>query len=112
MVPGYAPGRDSVLMAVSPGEGLLVPEAVRGLGAGFVHWANRAFGGSRVTRGNKTGTFASGGIADSRSHAPVMAAAGRQAPVVNVNYFGPQAPSREQEQAMLLKIAYELGTAG
>jgi len=112
VVPGYAPGRDSVLMAVSPGEGLLVPEAVRGLGAGFVHWANRAFGGSRVTRGNKTGTFASGGIADSRSHAPVMAAAGRQAPVVNVNYFGPQAPSREQEQAMLLKIAYELGTAG
>jgi hypothetical protein len=31
-VPGYAPGRDRVHALLSPGEGVLVPEAVRGLG--------------------------------------------------------------------------------
>jgi hypothetical protein len=32
VVPGYAPGVDSVHAMLSPGEGVLVPEAVRGLG--------------------------------------------------------------------------------
>lgn len=45
---GYAPGRDTVPAVLSRGEGVLTPEAVRGLGgAGFVHSANRAFAGHR-----------------------------------------------------------------
>jgi hypothetical protein len=64
VIPGYAPGQDTVLAAVSPGEGMLVPEAVRGIGGPeAVHALNRKFGGARVARGSKTGTYASGGIA-------------------------------------------------
>lgn len=45
---GYSPGRDSVPAMLSPGEGILTPEAVRGLGGpGFVHSANRQFAGHR-----------------------------------------------------------------
>jgi hypothetical protein len=63
VIPGYAPGVDDRLIAVGPGEGILVPEAVRGLGgAAFVHAANAKYGGSRVARGNKTGHYAGGGI--------------------------------------------------
>jgi hypothetical protein len=66
VIPGYAPGVDDRLIAVGPGEGILVPEAVRGLGGpAFVHAANRKFGGPRVARGNKTGRFAAGGITES-----------------------------------------------
>lgn len=47
-LPGYAPGRDTVPAMLSKGEGVLVPEAVRGLGGpGFVHSANRTFAGHR-----------------------------------------------------------------
>ncbi|MGH3673646.1 MAG: transglycosylase SLT domain-containing protein, partial [Pseudonocardiaceae bacterium] len=59
VLPGYAPGRDTVPAMLSPGEGILVPEAVQGLGAGFVHWANRTFSAGRVTGGSG---FADGGI--------------------------------------------------
>jgi SLT domain-containing protein/phage-related protein len=50
---GYAPGRDTVPAMLSRGEGVLVPEAVRGLGGSkFVHWANSHYsngrGGKRV----------------------------------------------------------------
>lgn len=45
---GYAPGKDTVPAMLSPGEGVLTPEAVRGLGgAGFVNSANRTFAGHR-----------------------------------------------------------------
>lgn len=45
---GYSPGRDTVPAMLSPGEGILTPEAVRGLGGpGFVHSANREFAGHR-----------------------------------------------------------------
>lgn len=47
-VPGYSPGRDTVPAMLSPGEGVLTPEAVRGLGGpGFVHSANRTYAGHR-----------------------------------------------------------------
>lgn len=61
VLPGYAPGRDTVPAMLSAGEGVLVPEAVRGLGAGFVHSANSHFSGGRA---NSRGTthFAGGGI--------------------------------------------------
>jgi hypothetical protein len=43
-VPGYAPGLDIVHAMVSPGEGILVPEAVRGLGGpGMVEALNKRF---------------------------------------------------------------------
>lgn len=57
---GYAPGVDSIPAMYSPGEGVLVPEAVRGLGADFVYGANHHFSNGRA--GYKTGHFADGGI--------------------------------------------------
>jgi phage-related protein len=65
VLPGYAPGVDSVPVLASPGEGWLVPEAVRGLGAGFVGWANRYFSGGRSDGGVGTGGpagFSQGGV--------------------------------------------------
>lgn len=65
VLPGYAPGVDSVPVLASPGEGWLVPEAVRGLGAGFVGWANRYFSGGRSDGGQGTGGpagFSQGGV--------------------------------------------------
>jgi hypothetical protein len=41
ILPGYSPGTDSVLAMLSPGEGILRPEAVKALGADFIHSANR-----------------------------------------------------------------------
>lgn len=62
-VPGYAPGVDSFAAMLSPGEGVLVPEAVRGLGgAGFVEAINRRFS-SRLPGSN--GHYAGGGVVGS-----------------------------------------------
>lgn len=48
VIPGYAPGHDSKLARLSPGEGILVPEAVMGIGGPqAIHWLNRKFGGYR-----------------------------------------------------------------
>jgi hypothetical protein len=50
VLPGY--GHSDIYDAkLSGGEGILNPEAVRGLGPDFVHSANRLFGGSRVAGG-------------------------------------------------------------
>lgn len=46
LVPGYAPGRDTVPALLSPGEGVLVPEAVRMLGPETVIAINKAAMGS------------------------------------------------------------------
>jgi phage-related protein len=77
VLPGYAPGRDIIPVLASPGEGWLVPEAVRGLGTGFVGWANRYFSGGRSDGGMNTGgrRFADGGIVTAGSTATVAAAA-------------------------------------
>lgn len=61
VLPGYAPGRDTILTLLSGGEGILVPEAVRGLGPGFVGWANRYFSKGRSNGGVGTGVTSSGG---------------------------------------------------
>jgi hypothetical protein len=46
VVPGYAPGQDTVPALLSPGEGVLTPQAVRGLGgAGAVEALNRTGSG-------------------------------------------------------------------
>lgn len=54
-VPGYSPGRDTFAAMLSPGEGVLTPEAVRGLGgAGFVYAANRKYSGHRGGGGSSS----------------------------------------------------------
>lgn len=60
VLPGYAPGRDTILTLLSGGEGILVPEAVRGLGPGFVGWANRYFSKGRSNGGVGTGVSSGG----------------------------------------------------
>jgi hypothetical protein len=61
VLPGYAPGRDTVPAVLSPGEGVLVPEAVRGLGPDFVYKANEHFSRGRA-RADSSNRFAGGGI--------------------------------------------------
>lgn len=60
VVPGYGPGQDTIHAMLSPGEGVLVPEAVQGLGARFVHWANRHFSNRPAASDGRH--FAGGGI--------------------------------------------------
>lgn len=63
VLPGYAPGVDSIVAMLSPGEGVLVPEAVRLLGPDWVHamnaYASRGRGGS-----SRPGHYSFGGIVD------------------------------------------------
>lgn len=60
VVPGYAPRVDSVAALLSPGEGILVPETVRRLGAATVHALN-AWGRYGATM-PRMPRFADGGI--------------------------------------------------
>jgi len=49
VIPGYAPGHYSVPAMLSPGEGVLVPEAVRALGgAAAIDQLNRLYSRGRV----------------------------------------------------------------
>lgn len=59
VVPGYAPGHDLVHALLSPGEGVLVPEAVRALGEDTIHAINKSFT-NRVSTPNH---FLGGGVA-------------------------------------------------
>jgi phage-related protein len=59
VLPGYAPGQDTVPAMLSPGEGVLVPEAVRALGPGTVLALNSMYGGARVST---PGHFSGGGL--------------------------------------------------
>ena len=63
VVPGYAPGHDVYNAKLSPGEGVLVPEAVQAIGPGTVNALNKQYGGGRksTVMGGK-GHFAGGGI--------------------------------------------------
>lgn len=56
VVPGYAPGTDSVLAMLSPGESILRPEVTRALGENTVHALNQAAMQGRLP------AFASGGV--------------------------------------------------
>jgi phage-related protein len=42
VLPGYAPGKDTMLAAVSPGEAWIRPDATRALGSGFIYGLNEA----------------------------------------------------------------------
>lgn len=63
VMPGYAPGRDSMLAAVSPGESIFRPEFTRAVGSDFVKQANARArsGGPKAVRKWLTGTDALGG---------------------------------------------------
>lgn len=77
IMPGYAPGRDSLMAMVSPGESIFRPEFTRAVGSGWVNTANaiaRKRGPKAVQQwltqgGDKLGaegaTFARGGVAGS-----------------------------------------------
>ena len=68
IIPGYAPGQDTVPAMLSPGEGILTPQAVRMIGPGTVHDLNKTakhfaeggvaggIGGGAVGLGSWTGT--------------------------------------------------------
>ncbi|MGW4424009.1 NlpC/P60 family protein [Streptosporangium sp. NPDC004631] len=61
--PGYTPGRDVGLAAVSGGEAIMRPEWTRAVGADYVHSANKAARTGGVSGAAKfMGGFASGGI--------------------------------------------------
>jgi phage-related protein len=59
---GYAPGSDVVPALLSPGEAVLVPEAVRMLGPATILALNASASGRRPASGNGVATFAGGGI--------------------------------------------------
>lgn len=61
VIPGYAPGVDSVPAVLSPGEGVLVPEAVRALGADWVYAMNREHSSRSPGTAQR---FAGGGVVD------------------------------------------------
>ncbi|MFF9481391.1 transglycosylase SLT domain-containing protein [Streptomyces sp. NPDC014733] len=56
VLPGFAPGRDSILAVLSPGESILRPEVTRALGAETIHSLNGAAMAGRLPR------FATGGV--------------------------------------------------
>jgi Transglycosylase SLT domain len=56
VIPGYAPGKDSVLTLLSPGEGILVPEVVRRLGPGRIDEWNRIGTAGRRTEVGRGGS--------------------------------------------------------
>lgn len=60
VIPGYGPGNDIVHAMLSPGEGILVPEAVQAIGPGMVHALNARYGGGRKSSG--MAHFAAGGV--------------------------------------------------
>lgn len=65
ILPGYEPRkRDDVLTPMRSGEGVLVPEVVRGLGPNFIHEANAAgnAGGVAAVRKWATEGYAKGGL--------------------------------------------------
>lgn len=51
VLPGYSPGVDNMLVPMSGGEGILIPQAVRALGPGFVHGINDMFRGGYANGG-------------------------------------------------------------
>ncbi|NYI06071.1 peptidoglycan DD-metalloendopeptidase family protein [Allostreptomyces psammosilenae] len=67
ILPGYTPGRDVHLAALSGGEAVMRPEWTRGVGAGYVHAMNRiartrGVSGVRQAMGGGIPAFADGGI--------------------------------------------------
>lgn len=62
VLPGYAPGQDTVDAKLSPGEGVLVPEAVRAVGPAWVYAINRRYSRGRGPGPSRAGGYAGGGV--------------------------------------------------
>lgn len=70
--PGYSPGNDTLLVRASPGEGFLVPEAVRGIGGRDAIQAINSHYSSRVSGpglGGGMPGFKGGGVLDTLGNA-------------------------------------------
>ena len=67
VIPGYAPGRDSVRAMLSPGEGILVPEAVKAIGPARIHAINAHYSRGRASAafGGIVSGYAGGGVVPS-----------------------------------------------
>lgn len=75
VIPGYAPGQDTVRALLSPGEAVLVPELVRAVGPAAILAANKAaMRGRGFSRGGPLGRFADGGIVGTATTAGAAAA--------------------------------------
>lgn len=57
VLPGYSPGRDNMLVPLSGGEGIIIPEAMRALGASWLYQLNSRFRPGISRRG-----YADGGV--------------------------------------------------
>ncbi|GAA3077794.1 hypothetical protein [Streptosporangium carneum] len=81
VLPGYAPGRDTMLAAVSPGESIFRPEFTRAVGSGFVEQANQIArrGGPESVRRWLTGPDALGGEGLAFARGGIVPFAGRYA---------------------------------
>ena len=62
VIPGYRPGKDTVPAMLSPGEGVLVPQAVRALGPDLILWLNKNWSKLKRGGGPPTQHFATGGV--------------------------------------------------
>lgn len=91
--PGYTPGRDIGMIAVSGGEAIMRPEWTRAVGAGFVDRMNAiartmGVGGVRAEMARYLGGFANGGIAPSVVTVPVQVTNERHTPwTIQKAYF-------------------------
>ena len=121
VLPGYAPGHDSINAKLSPGEAVLVPEAVRAIGPDRINAINAAYAGGRSSGG---GHYAAGGlIPGGLSPYAAGAAAGSamqmssygQAGASTINNFylsfSGSRPTGEEWQAIQMKLSAAVGVA-
>lgn len=117
MVPGPDQGRDTMLIPMRGGEGVLTPAAVRGLGGpAFIHAANAGFGRGFADGGIIPGglsPYAAGQAAGSMYAQPGGSAGELAAHGINVTfqYFGTQYPTAEMKQAMMMDLAAAVGVS-
>ncbi len=83
VVPGFKPGHDSVPAMLSPGEGVLNPNAVKAIGPGTVNALNKQFpsssSGSKSGGGSKPAHTSSSSSSSSSHHSTAMKEARKQA---------------------------------
>ena len=120
---GYAPGHDSINARLSPGEAVLVPEAVRAIGPDRINAINAHYSAGRrgYSDGGLVPGYSTGGISPYAAGqaagqmysnmASLNQAAAGGGNVININFFGPQMPTPEQEQALLMKVSAAIGIA-
>ncbi|MFA5707934.1 MAG: hypothetical protein WDA30_05055, partial [Mycolicibacterium sp.] len=99
VLPGYSPGVDNMLVPMSGGEGVIIPEAMRALGAGWLYQLN-----SRFRPGLSRAGYADGGVVGAAGMSPMASdIATAMAPVVSLltqilTVLGGKAPGDLAEQ--------------